>query len=283
VREFLRGVLADVGLRPGTRGVVHGEVEVFPKQDSVGPDGWGNQFILPLAGKSALLRMEECSGVLEEADRPLQAGDWMCSPAVPVLEREEVAAAPTERPEGLWVDALMALPNGLEVDGRAGTSLGYDEWFRVVCGIHAETGGSPEGLALAQDWSARSPKHDPAFLEQRVWPYIKGAGERGGNAVTGGTIMSLAARDWGWVAPLDDSEFPTLDERGRHVAVARLDGVAGAGAGLAGSGAGGLARRPAGGAERAGSAGLGAGGAAGRGRDSRGSAGGTAALDADDG
>ena len=219
VREFLRGVLADAGFRVGTRGVVHGEVEAFPKQNSVGPDGFGNQFILPLAGKSALLRMEECSGLLEEADRPLQAGDWVCSPPVPFVPREEVTPAPTERPEGLWVDALLAIPNGL----NDSASMGYDEWFRVICGIHAETGGSPEGLALAQDWSARSPKHDPAFLEQRVWPYIKGAGERGGNAVTGGTIMSLAARDWGWAAPLDDSEFPTLDERGKHVQ--RVDGL----------------------------------------------------------
>ncbi len=261
VREFLRGVLADAGFRVGTRGVVHGEVEAFPKQNSVGPDGFGNQFILPLAGKSALLRMEECSGLLEEADRPLQAGDWVCSPAVPVLEREEVTPAPTERPEGLWVDALLAIPNGL----NDSASIGYDEWFRVICGIHAETGGSAEGLALAQDWSARSPKHDPAFLETRVWPYIKGAGERGGNAVTGGTIMSLAARDWGWAAPLDDSEFPTLDERGRHVASDwRLDG------------------RPAGGDGRAGAAGVGAGGAAGRGRSAGRAANGTAALAADD-
>lgn len=265
VRGFLRGVLADAGLRPGTRGVVHGEVEVFPKQDSVGPGGYGNQFILPLAGKSALLRMEECSGLLEEADRPLQAGDWVCSPAVPVLEREEVAAAPTERPEGLWVDALLAIPNGL----NDSASMGYDEWFRVICGIHAETGGSPEGLALAQDWSARSPKHDPAFLEQRVWPYIKGAGERGGNAVTGGTIMSLAARDWGWAAPLDDSEFPTLDERGRHVA------RTGDGSGVAG--------RSAGRAERDGRAGVGVADAGGAGRAARRAAGGTATVDADDG
>lgn len=232
VREFLRGVLADVGMKSGTRGVVHGEVEVFPKQDSVGPEGYGNQFILPLAGKSALLHMEECSGLLEEAAQPLQAEDWQMSPPVPVMPREEAAAAPTERPAGLWVDALLAIPNGL----NDSASMGYDEWFRVVCGIHAETGGSPEGLALAQDWSARSSKHDPAFLETRVWPYIKGAGERGGNAVTGGTIMSLAARDWGWVAPLDDSEFPALDERGKHVR--RGGDVAGRSSGSAAAGGG---------------------------------------------
>lgn len=190
---------------------------------------------------------------------------WRSSPPVPFVPREEVTPAPTERPEGLWVDALLAIPNGL----NDSASMGYDEWFRVVCGIHAETGGSPEGLALAQDWSARSPKHDPAFLEQRVWPYIKGAGERGGNAVTGGTIMSLAARDWGWAAPLDDSDFPTLDERGRHVA------RTGDGSGVAG--------RPAGRAAVARGAGVGIADAGGAGRPSRRAADGVAALDADDG
>lgn len=264
VREFLRGVLADVGLRPGTRGVVNAEVEVFPKQSSVGPDGWGNQVILPLAGKSALLVMEECSGLLEEAGRPLDAGDWRASPAVPVVQREQAVPVTGDRPEGLWVDALMALPNGLEVEGRGDTSLGYDDWFRVVCGIHHETGGSAEGLELAQDWSARSPKHDPAFLETRVWPYIKRADERGGNAVTGGTIMSLATRNWGWAAPLDDSDFPTLDHGGRDV-------------GRSGD----VARRPAGRGAVADPAGVGAAHARGAGRAARGSAGGTEAVDAD--
>jgi hypothetical protein len=58
VREFLRGVLESVGLRSGTRGVGVGEVEVFPKQDSVAADGFGNQFILPLAGVSVPLAIE---------------------------------------------------------------------------------------------------------------------------------------------------------------------------------------------------------------------------------
>ncbi len=190
---------------------------------------------------------------------------WRSSPPVPFVPREEVTPAPTERPEGLWVDALLAIPNGL----NDSASMGYDEWFRVICGIHHETGGSPEGLALAQDWSARSPKHDPAFLEARVWPYIKRADERGGNAVTGGTIMSLATRDWGWAAPLDDSDFPILDHGGHDVRQRR---------GL-GDGVGG---RSADGTQRAGGAGVGGADRGGRGRSPRGSAVGGEALDADD-
>lgn len=55
VREVMRAALAACDLKPGTRGVVAGEVEVFPKQDSVPADGFGSMFILPLAGKSELL------------------------------------------------------------------------------------------------------------------------------------------------------------------------------------------------------------------------------------
>lgn len=52
VRMLLRDVLASVGLKPGAKGVSHGEVEVFPKQDEVSLTGYGNQFILPLSRAS---------------------------------------------------------------------------------------------------------------------------------------------------------------------------------------------------------------------------------------
>lgn len=55
VRELLRGALTACGLRSGTGGVVAGEVEVYPKQDSVAQGRNGNMFILPLAGQSEAL------------------------------------------------------------------------------------------------------------------------------------------------------------------------------------------------------------------------------------
>lgn len=58
VRESMRQVLAAVGLAPGTGGVLKGEVEVFPKQDSVPIDGFGSMFVLPLAGESVPLGEE---------------------------------------------------------------------------------------------------------------------------------------------------------------------------------------------------------------------------------
>ena len=59
VRRFMKGVLESVGLKDGARGVRAGEVEVFPRQDRVGVDGFGNQAILPLSGKSVPLMLSE--------------------------------------------------------------------------------------------------------------------------------------------------------------------------------------------------------------------------------
>lgn len=59
VRRFLRDVLESCGLKSGTGGVGKAQVEVFPKQDQVAADGFGNQFILPLARESVPLSIEE--------------------------------------------------------------------------------------------------------------------------------------------------------------------------------------------------------------------------------
>lgn len=59
VRAWLREVLESCGLRSGTGGVVKGEVEIFPRQDSVAAGKFGNQFVLPLAGASVPLAWGE--------------------------------------------------------------------------------------------------------------------------------------------------------------------------------------------------------------------------------
>lgn len=58
VREQLGEVLGSCGLTNGTRGVINGECEIFPKQASVGIGKYGNQVILPLSGWSVPLRAE---------------------------------------------------------------------------------------------------------------------------------------------------------------------------------------------------------------------------------
>ena len=188
VRQTLRGVLESIGLRDGTGGLVKGEVEVFPKQDNVPVGGRGNQFILPLAGKSEpLLPMADYEPMGKEAAVGLS---WPSSDPVPVIERpvrERVSLGEDAVGFEVLRSALTAIPNnGLE-------ELDYDDWRDVIFGIHAETGGSDEGLALAHEFSARSSKYDGDFLDNRVWPYIR---DREGG-ISGRTVLAKA-REYGW-------------------------------------------------------------------------------------
>lgn len=59
VRQHMISLLDTCGLKSGAGGVSKGQVEVFPKQNEVPVDGYGNQVILPLAGKSVPLATDE--------------------------------------------------------------------------------------------------------------------------------------------------------------------------------------------------------------------------------
>lgn len=203
VRVFLANVLASVGLKSGTKGVAEGEVEVFPKQDFVLEGKLGNMAILPLAGASAYL-----DPMFDFAAMPKDATvEWVPSAPVPALEkppRERVAVeASVELAE--FREALAAIPN---TDDKP---LEYDVWRNVIFSIHHATDGSDEGLALAHEFSARSGKYDPDFLDERVWPYID-SGREGG--ITDRHVLGLA-REYGWsdvtAADFDVLEVPEDD------------------------------------------------------------------------
>lgn len=195
VRECLRQALQQVGLKSGTRGVAGGEVEVFPKQDRVPAGGFGNMAVLPLAGASAWL-----DPLFDYLPMPPDtAFEWPASAPVPVLERPERETVVPEPSVGLasFRAALDAIPNAGEHE------LDYDEWRNVMFSIHFATGGSDEGLALAHEFSGRSSKYDPEFLDNRVWPYIQHERE---NPITDRYVVHLASGH-GWVdASLDDFE-----------------------------------------------------------------------------
>lgn len=59
VRQFMKGVLESAGLHSGSGGLIKKQVEIFPKQDNIVEGKFGNQFILPLAGKSLPLQLED--------------------------------------------------------------------------------------------------------------------------------------------------------------------------------------------------------------------------------
>lgn len=200
VRMFLADALEAVGLENGAAGVSKGQVEVFPKQDEVPTDGFGNQFVLPLAGESVPL--EPLLG-LEPLDREDIAGlDWPMSE--PVALRERPVRESSDTSEVDWPrlrSALAAIPN----EGDA--ELDYDEWRDVIAALHSADDGGADSHELAHEFSERSSKYDPAFLDKRVWPYLRSDRE---NRRTVASIYDLAITN-GWSPPAaDPDEFEVL-------------------------------------------------------------------------
>lgn len=134
-------------------------------------------------------------------DRPVV---WVMSEPVP-LYPPAAPRAVAARADGTAGPALDVLRSALAAIPNADATIGYDEWFRLVCGVHEGSGGSDEGLALADEWSARSPKHSPDFLATRVWPYIKP--REGG--ITARTVLA-AARAHGWSDPSEADAFAVV-------------------------------------------------------------------------
>jgi hypothetical protein len=202
VRQLLRNVLEQVGLTSGVKGLAAGQVEIFPKQDSVPDDGWGNMFVLPLAGKSVPLDAFE----LDDMPKGYAAEmEWTASDPVPVIAPHEHTAPTAEVPVELETlkAALDAIPNS------GPHELDYDEWRNVIFGIHHATEGSSDGLALAHQFSSKASKYDPAFLEARVWPHIGKTSDETRPPITARSILHLA-RDFGWEEPIED-EFDPLE------------------------------------------------------------------------
>ncbi|RQQ30557.1 hypothetical protein DF163_14135 [Burkholderia stagnalis] len=197
VRCALRDVLTACELRDGTKGIAAGQVEVFPKQSSVPSDGFGNMFVLPLAGKSVPLDAFELDDMPKEYVTEM---DWPVSAAVRPVAREEIAA-----PGAVDVPVeLETLKSALDMIPNAGDDeLDYEEWRNVVFAIHHAARGSDDGLALAHEFSARSSKYDPKFLDERVWPHIGKTSSDERAPITGRTVLHLA-RAHGWQEPIED-------------------------------------------------------------------------------
>lgn len=183
VRAWLTHAVQSAGYKEGTKGIAAGEVELFPKQDSVSMDKWGSMFILPYSGKSTY--MGDANDLTDDI--------WYDTPPVPIVKKETAALSAREvvgPSEGSsYVDALSATLASIPNSGE--DSLSYDEWRNVIFGIHDATQGSDEGLQLAHAFSSKSNKYDADFLSNRVWPYVD---DHRHPKVTAATIEAIARR-----------------------------------------------------------------------------------------
>ncbi len=70
------------------------------------------------------------------------------------------------------------------------SSLEYDEWLAVGMALHHETGGGPDGLALWDAWSSRSPKYQNGYQEPKYQSFDAGHA----NPITLKSIVAKARR-----------------------------------------------------------------------------------------
>lgn len=153
VRAFLRSAIDELGFKDGTKGVVNNEIEIFPKQDSVPADGYGNYFILPLGGKSRFI--DPVFGAAVE-DNALAADDivWQMSAPVPEVLVDldddcDLATFAASQKTDLTPEQVV------EVLGRADVSeLDYDAWVGIGMAIYHQFDGSEEGFEIFNEWSS---------------------------------------------------------------------------------------------------------------------------------
>jgi Family of unknown function (DUF5906)/Primase C terminal 2 (PriCT-2) len=167
VRMALKSALISAGYKDGAKGVSEGEIEVFPKQDSVPIDGFGNQFFIPMAGKSEPIDMifGDTTGI-----PGLLSMEWPSSMPVPVLEK----AVADKFHSGTGAVSIHALRSALTyiVNDGSDESPDYFKWRDRMFAIHEGTGGSEEGFQLLLEFSENNPRHDPKEA-RRLWGDVK--------------------------------------------------------------------------------------------------------------
>ncbi|MDY8108272.1 PriCT-2 domain-containing protein [Fulvimarina sp. 2208YS6-2-32] len=93
----------------------------------------------------------------------------------------------------------------------------YDDWLNALMAVHAATGGSAEGLAIADNWSRMGSKYKPGEVEKK-WASFRSTG------VTGATLAALARDNGADLSAIriahmpEDPEWAAMVMHGREVA-----------------------------------------------------------------
>jgi len=66
---------------------------------------------------------------------------------------------------------------------------GYDDWLKVLMGLHSHFNGSGVGLELADVWSSRGTKYRPSEVTSKWCSFQPGGG------IDWGTVCTLARQN----------------------------------------------------------------------------------------
>ncbi|SMC42795.1 Bifunctional DNA primase/polymerase, N-terminal [Fulvimarina manganoxydans] len=93
----------------------------------------------------------------------------------------------------------------------------YEEWVSTLMAVHAATGGSSDGLEIADNWSRRGSKYKPGEVAKK-WGSFRSTG------ITGATLAELARQHGADLSAIriahmpEDPEWKAMVEHGRQVA-----------------------------------------------------------------
>jgi len=144
--------------------------------------GEGGMVLAPLTikpGTGNPYRWQNPPGFFDVADAPEWLLDKIRAAQAPKLYERAMPRLDAPTPAGLAeVAELLDY-----IDPDAG---GYDQWVKVLAALHDHTGGGGDGLALADQWSARGTKYKPGEVRSKWLGFTPGGG------VTIGTVAALA-------------------------------------------------------------------------------------------
>lgn len=241
VRQCLMDAAARADLRSGAGGLIKGQVEIYPKQDSIAPGACGSQVWLPLAGARPSLPMtyNDLIGIWDVVPKTKLTDKgylWSMSGDVVKLDSPQLPARiGISAPEELTTELsrIKQLLDALEADRDA---YHYDRWLETGMAIHGATAGADAALALWDDWSSRGANYEPGMCA-RKWQSFTAERAINGSGV-GLKTLEYRARGSGWQEPVifEDLSASHLPARsgfaepggsGGHI-VPRAAGTAGA-------------------------------------------------------
>lgn len=186
-RAFFKTELGILGFKDGSKGISKGEIEVFPKQDSVPMGGFGNQFILPLAGLSVPL--EPMFDYEPQKREYALTIEWTVNKDVPVKARPQA-----ERPKKTVDTSSLSPEIKRMLDAIPNEEANYDLWIKIGMILHTETGASEDGLGLWEEWSQRCPDYSGFEQLQYKWNSFR---DDKSSIVAIGSLKKVAAEN-GW-------------------------------------------------------------------------------------
>jgi hypothetical protein len=183
VRKVMAAILEDEGFVEGSGGIAEGQIEIFPKQGHVAPDGFGSLIALAFGRQSVSL-----NSAMEPTDKPLL---WACSIAVPTSEDKTEDPALKAEAERLPADMALVREALTYIPAED-----YGVWIDVLFALKHDFGD--DGYPVWLEWSASWPdKFKQVKDPVKLW---HGAKPRGEKPITIATIYYRAMLA-GWAGP----------------------------------------------------------------------------------